>query len=311
MSNKEFPNVYDANLYNLDSLSCESSIIFTRRTCEISEMCDIAAAHSLDYYKNGLGIYEILSLISEDLCFLCHENTGGESSHSTDFCRISDRVSFSSLYLDRLRKRGVNLTERSFLPEGNDTETFVYVKNPLSDEAYDVFSQEFFDPRVRYVKSIKDAVKAVNDGDSTYCLLPLEERGGARLSMVTELVFGNDLKIDSVTPVFGQDGGADMKYALVSKTFSIPVIEADDDRYLEILLDVDASLSLSEILTAASLFKIEPYRVNTVLLYTEDGQKTNYSVVFKGEGKDFSDILIYLTLFSGSYVPIGIYKNLE
>ena len=301
MVNKEFSAPFDTNLYNLKSLSSESAVLSLRRYCEISEMCDIAATISAECYKDGLGIYEILSVISEELPLAGISDQSG----------ISDRVTFSSLFLERIRGLGISLTEESFLPVVMQSETFVYVKNHLSDEAYDVFSQEFSDPRVRYVGTIKEAVKAVNDGEVTYCLLPLEERGGARLSTVTELILGNDLKIDSVTPVFGQDGCADMKYALVSKAFSIPKIQEDDDRYLEICLDVSGEVTLSEILTAASLLRIEPYRVNTVVFYTEDGQRTNYSIVFKGEGKDFSDLLIYLTLFCGTYVPIGIYKNLE
>ena len=301
MVNKEFSAPFDTNLYNLKSLSSESAVLSLRRSCEISEMCDIAATISAECYKDGLGIYEILSVISEELPLegICDQSG------------ISDRVTFSSLFLERIRGLGISLTEESFLPVAMQSETFVYVKNHLSDEAYDVFSQEFSDPRVRYVGTIKETVKAVNDGEVTYCLLPLEERGGARLSTVTELILGNDLKIDSVTPVFGQDGCADMKYALVSKAFSIPKIQEDDDRYLEICLDVSGEVTLSEILTAASSLRIEPYRVNTVVFYTEDGQRTNYSIVFKGEGKDFSDLLIYLTLFCGTYVPIGIYKNLE
>ena len=307
MINKEFSTPFDINLYNLKSLSSESAVLSIRRSCEISEMCDIAAAILTEYFKDGLGIYEILSIFSEDMSLVANTDVEGASYIS----KISDRVTFCALLLERIRGLGISLTEESFLPALKQEETFVYVKNPLSDEAYDVFSQDFSDPRVRYVGTIKEAVKAVNDGEAAYCLLPLEERGGARLSTVTELIFGNDLKIDSVTPVFGQDGFADMKYALVSKVFSIPKVEEDDDRYLEICLDVSGAVSLSEILTAANSFGIEPYRVNTVVFYTEDGQRTNYSIVFKGEGKDFSDLLIYLTLFCGAYVPIGIYKNLE
>ena len=307
MDNKEFSTPFETNLYNLKSLSSELAVLSLRRCCEISEMCDIAAYLSKDYFADGLGIYEILSIISDYLPLVGINEPDG----AFDPSMISDRTTFSKLFLERIRGLGITLTEESFLPVEKQSETFVYVKNHLSDEAYDVFSQEFSDPRVRYVSSMKDAVKAVNDGDATYCLLPFEERGGARLTTVTELILGNDLKIDSVTPVFGQDGCADMKYALASKTFSIPKIQEDDDRYLEICLDVSGDVTLGDILNAASSLCIEPYRVNTVVFYTEDGQKTNYSIVFKGEGKDFSDLLIYLTLFCGEYVPIGIYKNLE
>ena len=33
--------------------------------------------------------------------------------------------------------------------------------------------------------------------------------------------------------------------------------------------------------------------------------------VFKDEGKDFSPLLVFLTMFTEAYTAIGIYKNLE
>ena len=194
-------------------------------------------------------------------------------------------------------------------PQISRPETFVYVKNQLSDEAYDVLSQSFSAPRLRYVTGIREAVKAVNDGDAGYCLLPLEERGGSRLSSVTELIFGNDLKINAVTPVFGQDGSADMKYALVSKCFTVHEIQPDDDRYLEIAISLDSAVD--ELLFAARSYNATPYRVNTVVFYTEDGPKPSYSIVFKDDAKDFTPLLTYLTLYYDDFIPIGLYKNLE
>ena len=186
-----------------------------------------------------------------------------------------------------------------------------YVKNALADEAYDVFSQQLSDPRVKYSSTLNDAVRLVSSGEAEYALLPLEERGGARLASVAELLFREDLKINSVTPVFGFEGLADMKYALVSKHFTIPEILPDDDRYLEIRLRADSSVSASELFSAAESLGAFPYRINTLTFDTEDGAYQYYSVVFRDDGKDFTSLLVYLTLFSGAYTPVGIYKNLE
>ena len=141
--------------------------------------------------------------------------------------------------------------------------------------------------------------------------MPLEERGGARLAAVAELLFREDLKINSVTPVFGFEGLADMKYALVSKHFTVPDIFPDDDRYLEIRIKADSNVSVSELFSAAESLDSYLYRINTLTFTTEDGEAQYYSVVFRDDGKDFSPLLVYLTLFSGAYTPIGIYKNLE
>ena len=151
----------------------------------------------------------------------------------------------------------------------------------------------------------------VSSSECEYCLLPLEERGGSRLSSIAALLFSEDLKINAVIPVFGLDGMADMKYALVAKHFSVPTIENDDDRYLEIRLRADGETQLTELFSVAALFGSQIYRINTISFDTEDGTIPHYSLVFREEGRDFSLMLLYLTLFSGAYLPIGIYKNLE
>jgi hypothetical protein len=44
---------------------------------------------------------------------------------------------------------------------------------------------------------------------------------------------------------------------------------------------------------------------------SEEGEFPYYTIVFKDEKTDFSELLVFLTLFAGSYTAIGIYKNLE
>ena len=301
-------------LDNLTALAKKSARIAEQRACEISELADGALAFSRELYSSGMGIYEILSLVAEGFSATDDTTDGCElalgSAHS-GFISSFDRAELALLFVDRLRSAGISISPRDLLPSVERDGRIVYVKNALADEAYDVFTADIENPTVSYAASLKDAADAVASGAASYCLLPLEERGGSRLAPVSEIIFRRDLRICGITPVFGFDGNADMKYALASKAFSIPEIYEDDDRYLEICLDVSGEVTLSEILTAADLLQILPYRVNTVVFYTEDGQKTNYSIVFKGEGKDYSDLLIYLTLFCGTYVPIGIYKNLE
>ena len=163
----------------------------------------------------------------------------------------------------------------------------------------------------RYSKTLAETARAVNLSEYQYALLPLEEKGGARIPATAELIFREDLKINSVTPVFGFEGLADMKYALVSKHFTVPDVKPDDDRYLEIRLRTDSSIPLPELLLASSALGASIYRVNTISFDTQDGQLQHYSVVFKDEGKDFSALLIFLTLFAGNYTAVGIYKNLE
>jgi hypothetical protein len=167
-----------------------------------------------------------------------------------DSLSAQDKATFALFLTERMKKLGIRSGEADFLRDGEGDRSIVYVKNRLSDEAYDVFADMISDVTVSYVESFKEAALAVAEGKSEYCILPLEEKGGARLASIAAILFSSDLKIASVTPVFGFDGSADVKYALISKHFSIPDIDFGDDRYLEIRLNAESSLPLSHLFSA-------------------------------------------------------------
>lgn len=303
---------------NIAKLADKQSLLEEQRICEIADAVYSAASFAANMLADGYGMYEILSIISDGFSSAdsgIHQGALPENEKALfSYLKVlnaNDKILFSTMFFDKLTEMGISIRESSFLEAYTKDETFTYVKNPLADEAFDVFSQDFRDPRVKYSKSLNEAAKAVSSGEVEYALLPLEEKGGARLSAVAAIMFREDLKINSVTPVFGYEGLADMKYALVAKHFSLPELLFDDDRYLEIRLRADSSVPLSELFLAADILGATLYRVNTISFDTEDGPVPYYSIVFRDDCKDFSSLLVYLTLFSGAYTPVGIYKNLE
>ena len=307
----------DVTEHNMKALSDTQARIVEQRICELAELAEDAVNAACELIAEGYGVYEILGILSDGVSFepsdvhkhAMAENVSRIRSYSSSV-EYKDRAVLAELLVSRLSKRGVTLSETDFLAEGSGDETFVYVKNRLADEAYDVFSQDFADPHLRYEASLRDAARAVSQGRAEYCLLPLEEHGGARLPSVAALLFAEDLKICSVTPVFGFDGSADMKYALASRHFNVPEVSPDDDRYLEIRISAESS-DLAELFSVASHLDNTVYRVNTVTFDTEDGEAQYYTVVFRRSGADFCTLLTYLTLFCPSYTAVGIYNNLE
>ena len=307
----------DPTMSNIAELSRLQLIQCERRICEIAELAERAATASLEMINDGAGIYDILMMTSEEYMSdgsTVHTEALAENLEKLQFqlerLSLMDKAHFAELYAAALRSSGISVSESDFLPEAPSAETFVYVKNAYADEAYDVFAEGFDDPRVRYAGSFKEAVGLVDSGEVTYCLLPLEERG-ARLATIAELLYRYELKINSVIPVFGIDGTADIKYALVSRGYTVPTRDPDDDRYLEIRLAGDGAATLSELLTVAESYAVRVYRVNTLAFPTEEGKREYYSVVFSGEDVDFTTLLVFLTLFFTDYTAVGIYKNLE
>ena len=301
-------------LDNLTKLAGNGAQLVERRVCEISELVDSAVEFSLELHSSGMGIYEILSLIAEGLNDVGKDGAPAglalSGAHSS-FISAFDRAELADLLVKRLRLAGISVDARDMLPAVIGDEHIAYVRNALADEAYDVLTQDFSDPRVSYFNSFKEAADAVASGDATYCLLPLEERGGTRLALVSELIFRRELRICGITPVFGYDGNADMKYALLSKGYTVPELSADDDGYLEIRIRADEDGNLGEIISVASDFEISVYRINTLTFDTDGENDSFHDVVFRSSAGDFTSLLVYLTLFSSEFIPIGMYKNLE
>lgn len=303
------------NVRNISSIGQKMAELEERRILELYELAS-EIADSLLHFRGEMNVCDMLTLLSEDLHFqkgdvhqfALNVNLQRLNSFLSELS-IRDRILFTDLLVERLRFLEIEVNTAVFLPENDSPEIFTYVKNSLSDEAYDVFSEDFFDPKLKYSLSLKEAAALAAEGSVTYALLPLEEAGGERLHTASELIFRQDLKINRVTPVFGLDGSVDMKFALVSKGFTVPKIEKDDDVYFEIRVSI--SSSISEILLAAENFAASVYRINTLSFNTDGEDESFYSIVFKSNTGNFTELIAYLTLFIDSYTPVGVYKNLE
>ncbi len=317
MENYGIFNACEASVSNLDVLANDQTSSIELRLCEMSFIAEGTAERITELASDGMSIAEIFALLADEITIPEKSVASGDvldgavSAVNAYLGMLSagDKAVFSSLLREKLSQKDVSVSEADFLIESKPSETFAYVKSALADEAFDVFSQEFSDPRVAYVQSLKDACVGVADKRYGYCILPFEEKPSVRIPSISKLVSDLDLKIVAITPVFGFEGNADMRYALIGRDFKIPERSAATDRYLEISVPKSAA-SLSELLYAAELFSSDVYKVDT-FIDAENGERSYYSLIFKDGGNSFSDLLIYFSLFVSEYIPVGIYKNIE
>jgi hypothetical protein len=212
---------------------------------------------------------------------------------------------------EQLANRGRTLREEDFLLREDVLPVVAYVKNPYADEAYDVFAAEMPDLAMRYVSSFDEGVRQLLAGEVGYCLLPFEESGGIRLSTVERLVHRHDLRIARVTPVFGPDATADLRYALLCQSVCTMPCVAEDDRYLELRLPFGAEASLSDLSVQTECLGLSLYRVQTVSFGIGEDRDPYLSAVLCGQGADFSVLLLYLSMFCPEATVVGLYRNLE
>jgi hypothetical protein len=305
----------DVTLKNLLRLNELESVNMELRIFELSDFIDKVKKTISSVEELDLGLFDILSFISDQLSLpqmsvsdSINDDINTLKQSSLLLKNNLDRALLSSMLSKYFSDLGYSDTD---FVSGEDIDgVFTYVKNLFSDEAYDIFSQDFDDPRVRYSRDFSECIRLLMSGEVNYSLLPFEERGGIRLPTVEEIILRNDLKVCAVTPVFGPDGMQDLKYALVSDRFALTNYSSDDDRYLEIRLPESSDLSISDVMSAASFFGHSIYRVNTLSIGSDDGGQL-FGIVFRSDGKDFTSLLTYLTVFVPQYYIVGIYKNLE
>ena len=302
---------------NIEDILRDMGSLHELAVCEMSFAADAVAKSISDMLDEGMTINEIASVLAEEVSMpgaLPKENTPSITSENVksflSYASNLNKAMFAQLLEKKLSERGIYVSESDYLPEVKSEQTFAYVRNTLSDEAFDVFSQEFSDPRIVYADSFRDACQMVADGKAGYCILPFEEKGGTRISTIASLVSSMDLKVAAITPVFGLEGNADVKYALIGRGFTSPEKDEFTDRYLEIDVSRSNSLSRGDIISAAEYLSLSLFSVNTSSYNAVDGDFT-YTLIFKDGRKTFSEFLTYLSIFVGAYSPMGIYKNIE
>jgi|GEM_PF-2753614 len=287
------------------------------RLCDLSLHAQAVADTVNELWRGGMRMQEIGALLSPCVRL---PNASLSSDLPTvsmapmrfraNLHRRADEIAFTQRLQQRIDTLGILQDPTTFLSVEEKRLDAALVRNLLSEEAFDVFSQERTELRAVAVASFSEAVELLRRGDVGYCLLPLEERG-KRLSTVEELIHRNDLKIVAVTPVFGFDGSAEMTYALVALSFEPVVVEEGDDLYLECTLPKDSTVSLSDVLLVAEGLGITVYRTDEVTYPSEEGRQAMHAFVLRDRTDTVTAFLWYISLFAPELTPVGLYKNLE
>ena len=308
-----FNTLSDNYRKNLNIVSASQEL----KLCEFDALADMVVEHCIASGSWGEKFsFSSLQTLHEFFCEneihnFCLPHNAQLVGNLISAVSNADKASFADVVCNKLLKRCDGFSYASFFEPVSMGETVAYVKNPLAEEAFDVFSIGFEDPRLKYATSIKKATQMVSDSVSDYCLLPLEESDGVRLTATSELLFREGLKINDVTTVIGPYGDADMKYALLSKHVRIPDSYDEEPWYFEFCVDADSNSGISDLILAAEYLGNSLHKINTMTFDTEESETKRFFVILKSESADFLPFLTYLKFFAADVCAVGIYKNLE
>ncbi len=303
-------NPHGAFLSNIFTLDERSRELYEARVCEISLYAERLAEELLPLIEDGASLREALSTLFIDTKRESKTAPCDSFIDSGLYMKLlsgSDRAELAKQLSYRLSLLGVSFLPDELFSTASEGLSVCYVKNALSDEAYEVFSEER-ELSVSYVNSFDEACLAVRDGVYGYCILPLEEAGGVRSRRIMSMLRDLSLKIVSITPVFGFDGTAEVKYALVSQGISVPERDEGDEIFIDLLLGFDDTPPVLDLLVGCETLGLLHTRVGQTV--SADG-RVLLSLVLKDTKDALIPLYIYLTLYYGDFDLLGVYKNLE
>lgn len=170
-----------------------------------------------------------------------------------------------------------------------------YLRNPLSDEAYDLLQAELERPTALYVGDMEEACESVTSGEADYCILPVTASDGSRAGSVLAMARTHRLTACAVCRFFdGED--VPVRYALFG---SAPRGGVSGVPVLSVSFPELTDTGLAAHLTAAASLGAEIRRASQ-----SDGRG---EVTLRGG--DVAVYLVYLCLFAPDFRVNGYYSE--
>ncbi len=171
-----------------------------------------------------------------------------------------------------------------------------YVKNPLSDLAYDSFSMFFDKTAVSYADDFTSALEDVYHSISDYAVLPVYSEKGGRLKSFCDLADKYELKKVLTCRVYSNTEDAETEFALFSKNCE----RFSGNRRKEVFFEF--SLPDSDILKALTYLSGSQGQISRI---NTDDQRAE--LCFEIPEAEVSALYIYLLLCLPNHEIKGIY----
>lgn len=201
----------------------------------------------------------------------------------------------------------------------------VYQHNIYTDEAFLLFSRALPTAKACYSDSFTGVCEQVLDGECEYCILPLENTQDGKLVRFYGLIEKYELKIAMTCKVTTLDNRHSTVFGLCRRGLVWPETVVRDKRFcFEFMFWQESEhLSLSRLLHAAECASLSPVRIDC--LPRSDDEilmgagypfdlcleiTPNESPPSAAPGHDLLAFLMYLSVHSPTYLPLGIYQHL-
>ena len=240
----------------------------------------------------------------------------------------SGQMSFYQSLMDN-DETGTPLVAAHLLGHTDPIETFArgniaYQHSIYTDEAFLHFSRVLPTARAVYSDSFSGVCEQVFNGLCEYCILPLENSQDGKLVRFYNLIQKYELKIVLTCSVTTSDNRHSTTFGLCRRGLLWPSLLLPDKPFsFEFLFWQEPEhASLGELLTAASACSLSLVRADCLPRSDEEiliGAGYPFALHFEAlprdrasrtTERDFLAFLLYLSVHSPTYLPLGIYQHL-
>jgi len=290
---------------NIDKIDAELRVCLEKRVGHISEKTEIISG------LNKEAVFDGYNKLFTEKTYRNIVNGALEDNYKYLEC-VADSISFYDSMIC-IEKLGTGILDDPASQEPQEQfkyDTIAYLKNSLTDIAFETFSPLLNDARVMYGDSFTDICESVYYSRVPYCILPLENSEDGRLTGFGNMIRKYELKI-VLTCSVESSGGRTTKFALLKRdteTINCPE-NICEGSYLELGFNFGHNNKLHRVIEAAVYFGYELNKIDSFPVYYSD-KEYYFDVVFKGNG-DHERFIGWLELEVPRYEILGAYKHIK
>lgn len=264
-------------------------------------------------------VEEILQTLPDHLppSFPIDETTLPENtpmlSLSRNMQQVQRAVSLCRALYPRLAKKSYP-SERIFFTDAEELppesrNRIAYQKSSYADSAFLQLGAALPECRAVYASSFGAACEEVYNGQSEYCILPIENSSEGQLLSFYRLIERYELKILLSCDVLSGDANRTTRFALLGRSL-LPIFDpAKRECFFEISLPLGTHPETAEILLAAQLCGLSLRRIST--LPSEEAEAP-FSVFysFAAPPGELNTFLLYLAMEAPQATHLGLYSHI-
>lgn len=260
-------------------------------------------ADNLNWIRSENTLYDsvISGILRDTAVSILNENESISPQQAYDTFSSVSGGSFDLVIFARLCKEILSCRNKQNNESDLILKNTVYLRNPLTDRAYEAFNQRFPGLRAIYSHDFKSSCEDVYYDRADSCILPLESSQEGLLMPFRAMLIKYELKVAAVTKIMSSEESL-KSFALVTGV----TVDSHGD-VLEVYVPGLKPNEFSKLLEASAVIGSEVLRINTV--QSSQIGLYDHHICFSADSNSLFVIKFLLSAVYPAYIILGQYKK--